>query len=175
MKTIITVTESCRHNFTLEEKGQLADLLAERMNDKDAAKGDFDSVKAAYNARVTRIDADLDEYAAQIRQKFKMVDVQCLILKFRPDVDHKMIVRTDNGLVLRLEKLKADEKQLKLTTKEPESWSWEADFYSEENDGVSRMVAANVGLSNEEYKALKDAGVRANSKRKALGAATTEK
>lgn len=172
---MITIPESCRHTFSDAEMTAIAKELAMHMTERSSVEAEFESVKSAHKARITRLTTDVDECARRITEGFEMVDVQCIVLKFRPDVDHKMIVRTDTGLVLRLEKLKADEKQMKLTTKEPETWAWEADFYSEEKNGAQRMVAANVGLSNEEYKALKDAGVRGKSKRKALGAASTEK
>lgn len=165
----IVSSEQCKYVFGQDELVQIARDQARHMEDMRAAEDEFNNAKTAHKARVSRIEADVSDCTRRVTSGYEMRMVKCLLLKFRPDPDSALIVRTDNGRVMRKRKLDADEKQLKLVTTEPEAWIFEADFYADTTGDVSELVAANVPLTAKEAEELRDAEITLKPTRKQLG------
>jgi hypothetical protein len=81
------------------------------MQDMHTAEDEFNNAKTAHKARVSRIDADISDCTRRVTSGYEMRNVKCVLLKFRPDADSALIVRTDNGRVMKKRKLEPEEKQ----------------------------------------------------------------
>lgn len=153
---MITQTETVKYSFLQPELVEIARNQARLYNDKVGAEDQFNNVKADYKATITKLDADITKCALRITSGYEMRPIKCLLLKFRPDKDSALIVRTDNGRVLRKRKLEEDEKQLSLSVAEPEPFVFEADFYEDGTSDIAEMVADHVPLTAKESAELRD-------------------
>jgi hypothetical protein len=152
---MITITETCKYTFTGTELVEIARSQARFHGEMRQAEEQFDNVKADHKATVTKLEADISKCTLRVTSGYEMRTIKCLLLKFRPDKESALIVRTDNGRVLRKRKLEPEEKQMTITTVEPESWAFEADFYEDSTSDIVEMVADHVPLSIKEAQELK--------------------
>ena len=151
-----TFTEAVKYTFTRDELVSIARAQARHHGELSKAEEEFENVKSANKTRVTRIEADIADCTRKVSSGYEMRNVECIALRFRPDSNHSMIVRTDNGRVIRKRKLSQDEKQPTLT-ETPERYSFEADFYEDSEGDLAMMFAENVPLYEGEAKKLIEA------------------
>lgn len=151
-----THTETVKYSFQPNELVDIARSQARLINEKTEAEDQFANVKADHKATVTRLDADVAKCTLRVTSGYEMRPIKCLVLKFRPDKESALIVRTDNGRVLRKRKLDADEKQLKLTITDPDPFVFEADFFEDTASDLVEMVAEHVPLTMKEANELRD-------------------
>lgn len=149
-------TESVKYTFEGSELVELARAQARHMSDVREAEEQLNNVKADHKATITKLEADISKCNLRITSGYEMRAVKCLVLKFRPDGDHALVVRTDNGRVLRRRKLESDEKQLTLVAGEPIPYTFEADFFEDREGDVAEMVADHVPLTTKEAEELRD-------------------
>jgi len=150
-------TESVKYTFTRDELVQIARDQARQHGELKKAEEEFESVKSAYKKRTTRIAADIADCTRKVSSGYEMRPVECLALKFRPDNDSCMIVRTDNGRVIRKRRLSTDEKQIRITDQEPQQFAFEADFYEDSDGDLASMFAESVPLYEDEAEKLRGA------------------
>lgn len=148
------ITESCKYTFTDGELVEIAKTQARYHSELVAAEEQFDNIKADHKSVLTRLESDISMCTRRVTSGYEMRMVPCLVLKFRPDKETAMLVRTDSGLVVRTRKLSDDEKQLRLSTKEPEPYTFEAHFYEEVGGETTRLIADHVPLTSDEAKEL---------------------
>lgn len=129
------------------------------MSDMREAEEQFNNVKADHKATVTKIEADVSKCNIRITSGYEMRQIKCLLLKFRPDAESALIIRIDNGRVLRKRKLDSDEKQLKLTTEPAPAFVFEADFFEDTAGDMAEMIADHVPLTEKEAHELREAGI----------------
>src|SRR5258708_4356594 len=122
-------TELVRYNYTQGELVELSREQARHFNMRSTAEDELASIKSDYKSRMTKIEEDINRCTQRVTSGYEMRKVKCVILKARPDSYSLLIVRTDNGRVLKRRKMTADEGQLTLTTEAPELFEFEADFY----------------------------------------------
>ena len=151
------ITESVRYAFDQSELVDIARSQARHMNDKAALEEQFDQLRADHKGKLARVEVDVSSCTRRITSGYEMRTVDCLVLKFRPDGDHTLVVRTDSGRVVRKRRLAADEKQLKLTTEEPPPFVWEVDLYDDSDSDIAECVAENVPLYEDEGEQLREA------------------
>lgn len=156
---MLSTTESVKYQFGQSELVDIARNQARLINEKMAAEDEFNNVKADYKATITKLDADVTKCTLRITSGYEMRSIKCLLLKFRPDKDSALIVRTDNGRVLKRRKLNEEEKQLTLTTAEPDQYIFEADFYDDAAGDIAELVAEHVPLTAKEAAELRDASL----------------
>lgn len=162
------ITESCKYTFTDGELVEIAKTQARFHSEMTAATEQFDNIKADHKSTVTRLESDISMCTRRVTSGYEMRMVACLVLKFRPDNETALLVRLDSGLVIRKRKLTDDEKQLKLTTKEPEPYTFEADLYEDVGGETTRLVADHVALTSDEAKEL-SAAIKVRPMRPLLG------
>ncbi len=151
------ITESCKYAFDQSELVNIARSQARHHNDKSALEDQFDQVRAAHKSNLARVEADVSDCTRKITAGYEMRPVDCLVLKFRPDKDSALVVRTDNGRVLRKRKLASDEKQMTLTTEEPPPFVFEVDLYEDSDGDLAACVAEAVPLTEDEGEQLREA------------------
>lgn len=150
------IAESVRYSFDQSELVSIARNQARHHNDKAALEDQFDQVRAAHKSNLARVEADVSDCTRKITAGYEMRTVDCLVLKFRPDKDHALVVRTDSGRVLRNRKLASEEKQLKLSTEPPPPWVYEVDLYEDAESDIAECVAENVPLYEDEGEQLRE-------------------
>lgn len=150
----VTHSESVKYTFTPGEMVKIAKEQAQHMNELSSLEEQFENIKAAQKSKVTKIEAEVSDCTRKITSGYEMRMVKCLVLKFRPDKDHALVIRTDNGRVLRKRRLEDDEKQLKINTGEPEEFAFEADFFADTEGDLSELVADHVPMTQKEAEAL---------------------
>lgn len=133
------ITEAVKYTFNQGELVQVAKDQARHMSSMDRVEEEFENIKADHKSKVTRIEADVADCTRRIVSGYEMRNTKCVVLKFRPDNDHALVVRTDNGRVLRKRKLASDEKQPMLTT-DPETFAFEADFYEDTDSTADQAL-----------------------------------
>lgn len=148
--------ELVRYNFNQGELVELSREQARYFNDRKRADDEFASVKGDFKAATTKLEADINRCAQRVTSGYEMRTIRCLMLKFRPDNDSLLIVRTDNGRVLKRRKLNADERQPLLTTDPPEMMEFEVDLYQDSDSDIAEEVAGDVPLTAKEAAELKD-------------------
>lgn len=153
---MITTTETCRYNFTAKEMIDIARTQARLMSDMTGSVEQFDQVKADHKSKITLFETQISDCTRRITQGYEMRVVKCLLLKFRPARDSAMLVRLDNGRVVRVRKLDESEKQIELTEHEPPAWAFEADFYEDSESDVAEQIASSVPLTAQEAESLKE-------------------
>lgn len=151
----ITTTETVRYTFTRDEKVGIAEDLARCHTDLQTIEEELANIKADYKAKTTAKDAELSQHKNKITSGYEMRQVNCLVLKFRPDEKSKLVVRLDTG-VTRKDKLTEGETQMVLTTEEPEPYAFEADFFGEDRGGVQDLIAYHVPLTAKESELLRE-------------------
>lgn len=152
-----TIKESVKYRFADNELIVIARDQARLMSDMRSAEECFDQLKADHKSKVTRIDTEVSDCTRRITQGYEMRTVECMALKFRPDKDSVLYVRTDNGKVVRKRKLDADEKQLTITDQAPELYTWEAVYLEMDTDGSDVIIAGeHVQLTDKEAEVLRD-------------------
>lgn len=149
--------ESVKYTFTRDELVAMAKDQARHLGERTRVEEEFDSIKAVNKSKLMRLEADISDCTRRISSGYEMRSVKCLVLKFRPDNDSALIVRTDNGRVLRKRKLDPEEKQIQLTTEPPLPYVFETDFYGDTESDVAEMFAEHVPLTQAEVDELKDA------------------
>ncbi len=150
----ITTTESCEYRFSQDEIVQLARDQARLSNERDTMENRFAVAKKQYNADMEMKQAEIRRAGLGVTQGYELRDIECLKLKFRPDKDSLMIVRTDTGRVFRHRKMRDEEKQMTLTAIS-DPFVMMAEFYEDNNSELMHIVA-EVGLTASEYEKLKD-------------------
>ena len=150
-------SELVRYDFSSQERVDLAVEQSRHSNIIRAAEEELGSIKADYKHRVSVLEADMNRCADKVTSGYEMRNVSCLVLKFRPDNDSMLIVRTDNGRVLKRRRMNADERQLTMTTEPPELMEFETDFYQDTSSDIAESVADNVPLTAKEAKELTEA------------------
>lgn len=158
MSQIQTHSESVKYTFTGDELVALARKQARHMGELTEVEEAFDYVKADHKSKITQIEAHIGDCTRRVSSGYEMREVRCLALKFRPDRDSAMVIRLDNGRVLRKRRLEDHEKQLKLST-EDNPYAFEADFFEDTDSDVAEMVADHVPLTAGEAEALRDSGM----------------
>lgn len=152
-----TIKESVKYRFADHELITIARDQARLMSDMRSAEEAFDQIKADHKSKVTRIDTEVSDCTRRITHGYEMRTVECLSLKYRPDKDTVMYVRTDNGKVIRKRKLDADEKQLTITDQAPEPYTWQADYLEMDSDGSDVIIAGeHVQLTDKEAEVLRE-------------------
>ncbi len=150
-------TESVKYKFTNEELVTIAREQARHLSERTRLEEELDSVKAVHKSKLMRLEADISDATRRVSSGYEMRSVKCLVLKFRPDNDSALIVRTDNGRVLRKRKLDPEEKQITLTTDAPLPYAFEVDLYGDTESDIAEMFAERVPLTEAEVNELKDA------------------
>lgn len=150
-------TELVRYDFTQGELVDLGSELVRHMAARSQAEDQFNSIKADHKNVLAKIEADLNSVGQRVSVKYEMRNIACLILKFRPDADSLLIVRTDNGRVLKRRRMNSDERQLKIATEPPELMEFETDFYEDTSSDIAELTAENVPLTAKEAKELTEA------------------
>lgn len=153
---MIEIMEQCRYQFTRDEMVDIAKRQAGLMNELIGQNETFDQLKADHKSKVSAFELGVSDCTRRITSGFEMRPIKVLVLKFRPDKDSALLIRLDNGRVLRKRKLAEDEKQLKITEQEPETWAFEADFFEDGESDVSMMVATAIPLTAREADALRE-------------------
>jgi hypothetical protein len=164
-------SESVKYKFTVDELVAIAREQARHLSEQTRLEEELDSVKAVHKSKLMRLEADISDATRRVSSGYEMRSVRCLVLKFRPDNDSALIVRTDNGRVLRKRRLEADEKQIQLSTDPPLPYAFEVDFYGDTESDVAEMVAEHVPLTVQEVEELKDALKEMRPLRKMIEAA----
>lgn len=149
-------TEMVRYNFSQGELVELSREQARYFNELKAAEDQLASVKADFKNTTTKLEADINRCAQRVTSGYEMRNIPCLILKARPDHESLLIVRTDNGRVLKRRKMNADERQISLSTEPPELFEFEADFYEDVDGDLAAEIAGDVPLTKKEAHELKD-------------------
>lgn len=152
-----TIKESVKYTFTRDELVQIARDQARHHGSLTQAEEEFENAKSAHKTRITRLEADISDCTRKVSSGYEMRSVECLVLKFRPNNDFALLVRTDNGRVIRKRKLDTAEKQPTLSDKTPESYAFEADFYEDAEGDLAAMVADHVPLYEAEADKLREA------------------
>lgn len=151
-------SESVKYKFTDPEIVALARKQARHMEELSEAESSFDYVKADHKSKVTKIEGDISDCTRRVTSGYEMREVRCMALKFRPDKDSALVIRTDTGRVLRKRRLEDHEKQLKLSTTD-NPYTFECDFFEDTDSDVAEMVADHVPLTAQEAEALRESGI----------------
>lgn len=152
-----TSKELVRYDFTAQERVDLAVEQTRHWNGIRSAEEELGSIKADYKHRISVLEADMSRCAGKVTAGYEMREVRCLLLKFRPDNDSMLIVRTDNGRVMKRRRMNSDERQLVMTTEPPELMEYETDFYEDTSSDIAELTAENVPLTAKEAKELTEA------------------
>lgn len=151
-------SETVKYKFTDPEIVALARKQARHMEELAEAESTFDYVKADHKSKVTKIEADIADCTRRVTSGYEMRETKCIVLKFRPDRDSALVIRTDSGRVLRKRRLEDHEKQLKLSTTD-NPYLFEVDFFEDTDSDIQEMVADHVPLTAQEAEALRDSGI----------------
>lgn len=170
----INITEGVKYTFAQAELVQIARDQARHMGAMTRLEEEFDNIKAEQKSKVTRLEADISDCTRRVTSGYEIRQVKCIVLKFRPDNEHKLVVRTDNGRVVRKIKLASDEKQITLTEAVPETFAWECDLFQDADGDIAECVAEFVPLYAKEAEQLKDV-VKLRALRKQIEAPTKKK
>lgn len=149
-------TEMVRYNFSPQERVDLTIEHVRYYNELKAAEDQLNSVKADHKNTVMKLEADMNKCAQRVTSGYEMRNIPCLILKARPDNESLLIVRTDNGRVLKRRKMNADERQIKISAEPPEVFEFEVDLYDDADGDIAVEVASEVPLTKREAHELKD-------------------
>lgn len=113
------ITEALKYTFTPNELVDLAREQARELNKKSFLEDELDQIKQDFKSKLTRCEANVSDCTRRISAGYEMRSVRCLVLKFRPEHDKAIVIRTDSGEVLRVRKLSSEEKQLTLDGSDP--------------------------------------------------------
>ena len=147
-------TVQVKYSFSNQETVDIAKEQGRHMQSMARLEEEFDSTKAAQKNAVMRLEADISDCTRKIMSGYEMRNVRCLILKARPDNDSLLVVRTDNGRVVSRRKMNADERQIKITTDPPETFTHETDLYDDAEGDIAAVIAEDVPLTRSEAKEL---------------------
>ena len=153
MMSAIIETVQVEYRFNSDELVQLARDGARAHTDKANLEARFEVAKKQHKADVEMKDAEITRANLAVTQGYELRDIKCVVLKFRPDENHLMVVRTDNGRVTKHRKMRDDEKQISLLeTQDPTVFMCE--FYADGSGDVLEMVG-DVPLRKSEWDQLK--------------------
>lgn len=107
------LVNSLRCNLTEDEIRQASDEMARRLADRDAAEGEFDSVKAQFKERIQRAETDVRSSARLIRDKYEMRMVECEEVMDWTD-GMVYVTRKDTGEIIVNRRMYAEERQMEL-------------------------------------------------------------
>lgn len=147
---------SVKYVFSNEETIAIAKDQGRHMQEMQKKNEELDGVKSSYKSILMRLEADVSDCTRRLMSGYEMRDIRCIVLKFRPDNDSVMIVRTDNGRVVKRRKIDAMERQATITTDKPEVYAYECDLYEDTDSDIATMVAEDVPLYEAEAKELSD-------------------
>jgi hypothetical protein len=164
---LIIDREHVKYTFTRDELVAIARDQARFHSEMAAEAADFENLRLAHKAKATKLEGEIAGCTVKVSSGSEMRAIKVVILKFRPDSDSALVVRTDNGRVLRKRRLDPEEKQQVLTTEAPETWAFEVDLYEDGDSDVSNHVAT-VPVTDAEAKELKEA-LKMKPLRKQLG------
>ena len=142
---------SLKHEYNDHEMASLSREISRSLSDKLTLEKELEGVRADYKARITGQDALIASLSARISCGFEMQTVKCLLLDERLE-GYRLVVRTDNGHIVRRRKLEPQERQLALPDGPPPECVATARL---DNDDESWPVpSVQVPLYQDEYAAL---------------------
>ncbi len=147
---LILEIDSCKYTYTQPELVDLARKIGHAGQKLLELDDQLATFKSQHNAKVKAAEEESSLHIQRLNSGYEMRQTELMILKFRPDADSALVIRLDTGRVHDKRKLKDDEKQLKLTTKQPEHFIFTADFYWQEEGDVATMCAEGVPLTKLE-------------------------
>lgn len=146
--------DSCKYTFSQTELVEIARKIGHAGQKLLELDDQLSTFKSQHNAKVKQVEEESSLHIQRLNAGYEMRPTQLMVLKFRPDADHALVIRLDTGRVHDKRKLVGDERQLKLTTKEPPQYIFTADFW---DDGETPMLVADgVPLTREEADKVKE-------------------
>ena len=136
----ITTIESCEYRFTTDELVQLARDQARYSNEKRAMEDRFGALKKQHNADIELKEAEIRRAGLSVTQGYDLREVKCLTLRFRPNADSMLVVRLDNGRVMKQRRMREDEKQLTLSTS-VDPFVFQVELYEDGTGDLLAMIA----------------------------------
>ncbi len=146
-----TSTEMVRYNFTQQELVDLSREHARYYNELKGLDEQLGSIKADFKNRTTKLEVDMSHCGGRVTSGYEMRQIKCLMLKARPDNDSLLLVRTDNGKILKRRRMNADERQIVITDQPPEVLEFEVDLCE---DADYAVVLEDVQITRSEAKEL---------------------
>lgn len=149
--------EQVRYDFSPQERAEWSIEASRHYNGVKELKEQLGSIKDDYKHKISVLESDMTRCMGKVTSGYEMREIRCLILKFRPDNDSLLIVRTDNGRVMKRRRMNNDERQLTMTAEPPELLEYETDFYEDTSSDIAELTAENVPLTAKEAKELTEA------------------
>ncbi len=146
-----TSTEMVRYNYSLGEVHDLCREQARFFNERNEAADNFKSVQADHKNTLAKLEADINKCTQRVTSGYEMRQIKCLMLKGRPDNESLLLVRTDNGKILKKRRMNADERQIVITDQPPEVLEFEVDLCEDLDYAV---VVEDVQITRSEAKEL---------------------
>lgn len=150
-----TETVNINHKFSDPERLALAEEQSRLLSKQD-------SLDAKLKCATTQIKAEIAECIERIRvvstkllNKHEFKDVECLILDHRRDGE-RHVVRMDTGHVVKVRKLRADERQIKLpgVNGEPQK-DYVAIAYCQVDDNAVEADVVELRVYDDEFEVLR--------------------
>ncbi len=146
-----TSTEMVKYSFSQQELVDLSREHARYYNELKSVDEQLVSIKADFKNRTTKLEVDMSHCGQRVTSGYEMRSIRCLMLKARPDNESLLIVRLDNGRILKRRRMNADERQIVLSDAPSEILEFEVDL-SEDADYA--VVLEDVLLTRSEAKEL---------------------
>lgn len=142
--------DSCAYTFSQVELVEIARKIGHAGQKLLELNDQFETSRSHFKAKVKAVEEENNLHIQRLNAGYEMRPTKLMVLKFRPDADHALVIRLDTGRVHDKRKLKDEEKQLKLSTEKPPQFIFTADFYWQDKGDVAEMCAEGVPLTKEE-------------------------
>ena len=112
---------SIKHRYSDHEMAELARTQSRKLAEKGVLESELGAVKKDFAGRIETCDAQVKSLSARISANFEYRNQKCLLLDERPD-GFRISIRLDTGRIVKRRKLSPEERQVELTTEEPEPY-----------------------------------------------------
>lgn len=113
MSEIKTSEQSVKHNFSGEEKKELAKTIAEKVSKKHEVEDDKKATMSSFKSTLDTLEMEINSCANKIQDGYEMRLMEC-----REERDYKRKVvnfyRIDTGELVQQRPMSSDEMQLQL-------------------------------------------------------------
>lgn len=130
---------SLKHTFDNADLAGMARTQADKLGKYAQLETEMKSVQKGYQARIEEMKALIQAVSVAINSGFEFRTYKCLVLDERPE-GFRILVRLDNGRIAKRRRLASEERQMTITTEQPEPYfaiallpvddhDWDTDMY----------------------------------------------
>lgn len=112
---------SIKHTFSDQERISLGEEQAELLGKQDELEATLKSAKTQIQAQIDSCEAQVRAVSSKLRSRYEFRDVECLVMDHRIS-GYRHMVRADNGHVVKVRRLRADECQIKISDAAPSNY-----------------------------------------------------